>query len=177
MATNFTLVLGGAGCGKSLWAENFILLQTSKAIYVATALAFDSEMEEKISLHRSRRGKEWITIEEHLKLKNRLSDLSQKSPILVDCVTMWLSNLLLENIDIKQESNELCQYLKTHRGQIVIVSNEVGQSVIPETIMGRRFQRAQGQLNQDLAAIADTVVFIVAGLPVVLKGSLDRTRN
>ena len=177
MATNFTLVLGGAGCGKSLWAENFILLQTSKAIYVATALAFDSEMEEKISLHRSRRGKEWITIEEHLKLKNRLSDLSQKSPILVDCVTMWLSNLLLENIDIKQESNELCQYLKTHRGQIVIVSNEVGQSVIPETKMGRRFQRAQGQLNQDLAAIADTVVFIVAGLPVVLKGSLDRTRN
>ncbi len=174
MTSDITLVLGGASSGKSLWAENFVLRQASKAHYVATALAFDSEMKEKITRHRSRRGAEWTTIEEHLALQSCISSLPQSSPILVDCATMWLSNLLFEKKDLIGECNDFCQYLMTYKGQLVIVSNEVGQSVIPETKMGRCFQIAQGRLNQDLAAIASTVVFITAGLPMVLKGSLDR---
>ena len=177
MMPNITLVLGGASSGKSLWAENFILMQSTKAIYVATSLALDSEMEEKIALHKMRRGQQWTTIEEHLALKRCLSNTTKKIPILVDCATMWLSNLLMEKKNIPEESNDLCQYLTMHKGQLVIVSNEVGQSIVPETEMGRLFQSAQGKLNQNLASIADTVVCITAGLPSVLKGNLDRLHS
>jgi adenosylcobinamide kinase/adenosylcobinamide-phosphate guanylyltransferase len=171
---DITLVLGGASSGKSAWAEQYILGRAEKVGYIATAQAFDAEMKEKIAQHRARRGDEWTTLEEPLDIVSCFDTFRDDHPVLLDCATLWLSNLMLAKKDLWMESNALMEHLKHHSGELVIVSNETGLSVVPHTKMGRDFQKAQGHLNQQLAALADRVVFIVAGLPMLLKGQLER---
>ena len=167
---DITLVLGGASSGKSSWAERYILDQAQNVGYIATAQAFDAEMKEKIAEHRARRGQEWTTREEPLDIIPCFGTFPANQPILLDCATLWLSNLMLAKKNISAEITALIGYLQSYVGTLVIVSNETGLSVVPHTKMGRDFQKAQGQLNQQLAALADRVVFILAGLPMLLKG-------
>ena len=171
---DITLILGGASSGKSAWAERYVLEQGQKVGYIATAQAFDPEMKEKIAQHRGRRGDEWTTREEPLNIISCFDAFPAEQPILLDCATLWLSNLMLAEKNIASESSAFIDYLHKYTGTLVIVSNETGLSVVPHTRIGRDFQKAQGQLNQQLAALADRVVFIVSGLPLLLKGKLER---
>ena len=170
---DITLVLGGASSGKSVWAERYILGQGQNVGYIATAQAFDTEMEERIERHKARRGKEWTTREEPLNLLPSFASFPADQPILLDCATLWLSNLMLAEKNISAESSALIHFLENYTGKLVIVSNETGLSVVPHTKIGRDFQKVQGQLNQQLAILADRVVFIVAGLPMFLKGQFE----
>ena len=171
---DITLVLGGASSGKSAWAERYILKKGQKVGYIATAQALDAEMKEKIAQHRGRRGDEWTTREEPLNIISCFDAFPAEKPILLDCATLWLSNLRLAEKNVAAESSAFIDYLHNYTGKLVIVSNETGLSVVPHTRLGRDFQKAQGQLNQQLAALADRVVLIVSGLPLLLKGQLER---
>ena len=171
---DITLVLGGASSGKSAWAERYILKKGQKVGYIATAQALDAEMKEKIAQHRGRRGDEWTTREEPLNIISCFDAFPAEKPILLDCATLWLSNLVLAEKNVAAESSAFIDYLHNYTGKLVIVSNETGLSVVPHTRLGRDFQKAQGQLNQQLAALADRVVLIVSGLPLLLKGQLER---
>lgn len=171
---DITLVLGGASSGKSAWAERYILKKGQKVGYIATAQALDAEMKEKIAQHRGRRGDEWTTREEPLNIISCFDAFPAEKPILLDCATLWLSNLVLAEKNVAAESSAFIDYLHNYTGKLVIVSNETGLSVVPHTRIGRDFQKAQGQLNQQLAALADRVVLIVSGLPLLLKGQLER---
>ena len=171
---DISLVLGGASSGKSAWAERYVLEQGGKAGYIATAQPFDEEMKAKIAQHRWRRGDEWTIREEPLNIISCFDAFPVGQPILLDCATLWLSNLMLARKNIAAESSAFIDYLNNYTGKLVIVSNETGLSVVPHTRMGRDFQKAQGHLNQQLAALANRVVFIVSGLPLLLKGQLER---
>ena len=164
------LVLGGARSGKSRFAE---ALCSSPRTYIATAQAFDDEMRDRIAQHKIQRGAAWNTIEAPADLVNAIAehDVSEGT-ILVDCVTLWLSNLLLAELDCLNAIEHLVSALKVSRGKIVLVSNEVGLSIVPDTKLGRAFRDIQGIANQRIAAVAETVVFVAAGLPMVLKGRL-----
>jgi adenosylcobinamide kinase/adenosylcobinamide-phosphate guanylyltransferase len=165
-----TLVLGGARSGKSRCAEALIADSGLQRIYVATAAAADDEMADRISRHREDRGPDWLTIEEQFDLAGVL--LREAHPgraLLVDCLTLWLSNLMLAEKDTGKASCELCGVLPRLPCPIVLVSNEVGMGLVPETPLGRRFRDAQGRLNQAVAAAVPNVVFVAAGLPLTLK--------
>ena len=172
MTFDLTLVLGGTASGKSAWAEDYVLSFSKQPIYLATAQAYDDEMKEKIKMHQNRRSSQWQTCEEPVALVERLTMFKNPEIILVDCATMWLSNLLLKDYEVAVACNQLCDCLPKMDGRVVIVSNEVGQSVVPMTKLGRKFQSDQGYLNQKLARVADRVVLVTAGLPMLLKGSL-----
>jgi adenosylcobinamide kinase / adenosylcobinamide-phosphate guanylyltransferase len=165
-----TLVIGGARSGKSRFAEG--LVGTVPRRYIATAQAWDDEMRARISQHRADRGDEWTTVEAPLDLASALADAHPHEVVLVDCATLWLSNHLLAEHDLDAESTRLLAALSACPAPVVIVSNEVGLSIVPENALARRFRDAQGRLNQRLAAQAALAVLVVAGLPVVLKGTL-----
>jgi adenosyl cobinamide kinase/adenosyl cobinamide phosphate guanylyltransferase len=174
-AAKITFVLGGARSGKSRYAESVIAALPPPWqppwIYVATAEAGDDEMAERIARHRARRGADWRVVE----TPHGIAAALQKSgamPVLVDCLTLWLSNLLLAGIDIDAETAHLERALAAATAPVVLVANEVGSGIVPDHPLGRRFRDAQGILNQRIAARADRVVLVVAGLPVALKGSL-----
>lgn len=167
-----TLVLGGAGSGKSAFAEALVLKDRKSATYIATAQAFDDEMREKISQHQARRGDEWFTVEAPLDLAGAVAGLSVQRPALLDCVTLWLSNQLLAEAEIESEEARLLKAIEACAVPLTVVSNEVGYGIVPDNALARRFRQRQGWLNQALAARADTVVMVVAGLPQVLKGVL-----
>ena len=158
-----TLVLGGARSGKSRYAESLL---PGPALYVATAEPGDPEMAERIARHRARRGAGWRTVEAPHDVAGVLVR-EPEAPALVDCVTFWLSNALTE--DRKVDLAGLCAALTFRTADTVLVSNEVGSGVVPGTGLGRRFRDAQGDLNRELAAVADRVVLVVAGLPLELK--------
>jgi adenosylcobinamide kinase/adenosylcobinamide-phosphate guanylyltransferase len=165
-----TLVLGGARSGKSRYAE--ALIGERPAVYIATATAGDEEMAARIRAHRARRGTNWITREAPLDLAAALAaDDRAGRPVLVDCLTLWLSNLLLAGRDPAAEATALIERLPRLAAPIVFVANEVGLGIVPENDLARRFRDAAGRLNQDLAAAADRVVFVAAGLPLTLKDS------
>lgn len=166
------LVLGGASSGKSAFAEALVTGQGRPRVYVATAEAWDVEMQAKIARHREARGPGWRTIEAPRDLVGALRDVRPAETVLIDCATLWLSNLLLAQADLAEEEERLLDALRTCPAPIVVVSNEVGFGIVPDTPLGRRFRDAQGRLNQRLAASADMVVFVAAGLPLVLKGTL-----
>jgi len=172
MLDKLTLVLGGAGSGKSLWAETLVSQACTDRIYLATARVWDSEMREKVDKHRTQRGDGWTTIEAPMDVAKALSEAKPDQAILLDCATMWLSNHLLEESDLEAETARFLAALATCPAPVVVVSNEVGMSVVPENALARRFRDAQGQLNQDIAAQAGLVVAVMAGLPLVLKGTL-----
>jgi adenosylcobinamide kinase/adenosylcobinamide-phosphate guanylyltransferase len=165
-----TLILGGARSGKSRYAERLVENAASKGTYCATAEAGDAEMAARIAVHRARRGPFWRTVEAPLALASAIAaHAAQDRPILVDCLTLWLSNLLLAGKQADEEAGALCSALRKAAGTVVLVSNEVGMGLVPETPLGRTFRDAAGWLNQDVAALADRVVFVAAGLPLVLK--------
>jgi adenosylcobinamide kinase / adenosylcobinamide-phosphate guanylyltransferase len=165
-----TLVLGGARSGKSRHAEELIAASPPPRIYVATAEAGDAEMAERIARHRARRGSDWRTVEAPRNLEHVLTEC-RAEPVLVDCLTLWLSNLMLANAAIEEEMTRVEKALLLATAPKVVVSNEVGSGIVPEHPLGRRFRDAQGIFNQRIAALADRVVLVVAGLPVALKGT------
>jgi adenosyl cobinamide kinase/adenosyl cobinamide phosphate guanylyltransferase len=166
-----TLVLGGARSGKSRYAEGLITALAPPWTYVATAGAGDDEMAERIASHRARRGPSWQTIEAPRDLVATLKSC-REIPVLVDCLTLWLSNLMLAEVDIEAEVGELETALAAMTAPVVLVSNEVGYGIVPDYPLGRRFRDHQGILNQKIAARAGRVILVVAGLPLAVKGAL-----
>lgn len=164
-------VLGGARSGKSRFAEERTrAFAAEENIYVATAECRDAEMESRIALHRSRRGTEWRTIEVPYRLAETLeAEATANKAVLVDCLTLWLTNHLLADANLEVEGDKLASNLAMADGPVVLVSNEVGLSIVPENALARRFRDEAGRLNQKIASIADEAWLIVAGLPLRLK--------
>jgi adenosylcobinamide kinase/adenosylcobinamide-phosphate guanylyltransferase len=162
------LVLGGARSGKSRYAESLI---HAPKHYVATAQAFDDEMKERIRLHKARRDGSWSNHEAPLDLIPTLFEIDGwGNHVLVDCLTLWLSNLILDGSDCDAEVSELVEHLATAKARIVIVSNEVGFGIVPDNALARRFRDIQGLANQLVGAVAESVVLTVAGIPMLVKG-------
>jgi len=166
-----TLVLGGARSGKSRYAEKLVMAEPPPWTYIATAQSADEEMAARIGAHRARRDASWHTIEAPHGLAQALT-AQGRAPALVDCLTLWLSNLLLAGADIEAETSQLERSLAAAAAPVVLVANEVGSGIVPEYALGRKFRDLQGVLNQRIAARADRVVLMVAGLPLALKGAL-----
>jgi adenosylcobinamide kinase/adenosylcobinamide-phosphate guanylyltransferase len=167
-----TLVIGGARSGKSRHAEALVMGAADAGTYIATAEAGDAEMAARIAEHRARRGAFWRTVETPLDLAPAiLTQADPIRPILVDCLTLWLSNVLGANRVVEHEAETICAALRDACGSVVLVANEVGLGLVPETPLGRTFRDAAGRLNQSIAALADRVVFVAAGLPLILKGT------
>ena len=169
-----TLILGGARSGKSRYAESLIAALPPPWLYVATAGAADEEMAARISTHRARRGADWHTVEAPRHLVATLQKAGTM-PVLVDCLTLWLSNLMLADLDIEAETAHLERALTAAAAPVVLVANEVGSGIVPDHPIGRKFRDLQGILNQRIAARADRVVLMVAGLPLALKGLVKET--
>jgi adenosylcobinamide kinase / adenosylcobinamide-phosphate guanylyltransferase len=166
-----TLVLGGARSGKSRYAEQVIETGASAGTYCATAEAGDAEMSARIAAHRARRGPFWRTVEEPLALAAVIAaETRHERPLLIDCLTLWLANLMAAGRSVEEEAAALDAALRLASGPVALVANEVGLGLVPETPLGRRFRDAAGHLNQQVAALADRVVFVAAGIPLVLKG-------
>jgi len=172
MISRLTLVLGGAASGKSAFAEGLVRRTGLDPVYLATAEAHDDEMRAKLARHRARRDAAWRTIEAPRDLAPALGSVAAGEVVLLDCATMWLSNQMLAGNDLAGAEAALFAALDACAAPVVVVSNEVGLSVVPENALARRFQTAQGALNQRLAARAGLVVNVIAGLPMVLKGAL-----
>jgi adenosylcobinamide kinase/adenosylcobinamide-phosphate guanylyltransferase len=165
-----TLILGGARSGKSRHAEALVTMLPPPWHYVATAEAYDEEMRERIALHRERRGEGWVTHEAPTELPECLAELGvSAAPILVDCLTLWLTNVILAERDVNAAVRSLEGALAEARAPVVLVSNEVGLGIVPDNALARRFRDEAGRLHQCLAARADRVLFMVAGLPMVVK--------
>jgi adenosylcobinamide kinase / adenosylcobinamide-phosphate guanylyltransferase len=170
MSANLTFILGGARSGKSRYAESLITASKPPWTYIATAEPGDEEMAIRIKAHRRRRDSCWRTIEAPREIATVLADCASV-PVLIDCLTLWLSNLVLAGADIDGEITRLEKALLTTKAPVVLVANEVGLGIVPEHPLGRRFRDWQGVLNQRLATQADRVVLMVAGLPLVVKGN------
>jgi adenosylcobinamide kinase/adenosylcobinamide-phosphate guanylyltransferase len=167
-----TVILGGARSGKSRFAQGLAEQSEGRLVYVATAGAYDAEMEERIERHRSDRGERWDTVEEQYDLAGVIAGHSGTGKtLLVDCLTLWLSNLMLGEQDVAAVLDGLIAALKACDGHVILVSNEVGSGIVPETPLGRAFRDEAGRLNQRVAAQADAVALVVAGLPLWLKGA------
>jgi len=164
-----TFILGGARSGKSAHAEALVAAFPAPWFYIATAQAFDGEMEERIALHRQRRGEAWVTVDAPLDLAGALRVAPEGQPVLVDCLTLWLSNHLLASHDLEGVCGELEGVLGSPRGPWFVVSNEVGLGIVPDNRLARQFRDAAGRLNQRIAARADAMLLMVAGLPLKVK--------
>jgi adenosylcobinamide kinase / adenosylcobinamide-phosphate guanylyltransferase len=167
-AAPLSLILGGTRSGKSQHAERIITAQPPPWVYIATAQAFDDEMRERIAIHQARRNAGWVVVEEPLDLARTLAEAGPR-PVLVDCLTVWLSNLMLGDHDIATATEALDAALNRRGAPTVLVSNEVGLGIVPDNALARTFRDAAGRLNQHFAARADTVLFLVAGLPMRVK--------
>ena len=169
-SARLTLVLGGARSGKSRYAESLVTALPAPWIYVATAEARDAEMTERIAAHQARRGAGWRTLETPRDVVGALT-AHGTTPLLVDCLTLWLANALLASADADAEIERLEAALEQASAPLVLVANEVGFGIVPDNPLGRRFRDLQGLLNQRIAARADRVVLVIAGLPLTIKGS------
>jgi adenosylcobinamide kinase/adenosylcobinamide-phosphate guanylyltransferase len=167
-----TLVLGGARSGKSRYAEQMVMASAPPWIYIATAEPFDDEMRARIGEHKSRRSDEWQTIDAPTDLAGAIEDAPQDCTVLVDCLTLWLNNLMFRKIDIETAIGNLEAALAERGAPTVLVSNEVGFGIVPDNAEARRFRDLQGRLNQRIAAMAGRVVLMVAGIPMLVKGEL-----
>lgn len=165
--TRIELVLGGARSGKSRYAEGRIAASPAPWTYLATGRAWDDEMRARVALHQRRRDDRWHTSEVPLHLAAALDGTGH--PVLIDCLTLWLTNLLLEEHDIGQAASALLDALARRRAPTVLVGSEVGMGIVPENALARRFRDEAGLLHQRIAAVADRVVLVVAGLPLVVK--------
>ena len=170
-SARMTLVLGGARSGKSAYAEALIEACPGPWLYLATAQAFDDEMRARIALHRERRSGLWETRDVPIDLPGAIG--AERGPVLVDCLTLWLTNLMLSEADLGAASSALVEACAAAPGPLVLVGNEVGLGIVPDNALGRRFRDEAGRLHQRLAHRADRVVFMVAGLPMTVKPSRD----
>ncbi len=170
-----TLVIGGLGSGKSEYVEGIIEAAHRQAVYIATSEAIDDEMQAKIEQHRQRRGKRWRTLEEPRDLAGAVVSCPGKEALLIECIATWLTNLLVESgHDIGARVEQLLTSLIARDAATYIVTNESGSGLVPPEALSRRYVAHLGRTNQRLAACADTVILVVAGLPVVLKGTRPR---
>ena len=167
-----SLILGGASSGKSAFAEQHVLKSGRKPVYMATCTADDGEMQARIRRHRERRDGRWRELEVPLELANALGWIAADERVRVDCMTLWLSNLMEAERDIDEALALFLRQMQACAQPIVLVSNELGMGLVPETSLGRRFRDQQGKINQSLAKAADVVTFVAAGLPLTLKGKL-----
>lgn len=165
-----TLVLGGARSGKSRYGEQLVESASGQHVYIATAQAWDGEMRDRISHHQNRRGSDWSLIEEPLALADILrTQIAEDQTVLVDCLTLWLSNLMGVEKNIEASVDELIAAIAECKGRVVFISNEVGQGIVPDNAMARLFRDEAGRMHQRLADICDAAVMVVAGLPLMLK--------
>jgi adenosylcobinamide kinase / adenosylcobinamide-phosphate guanylyltransferase len=165
------LVLGGARSGKSAFAEGLVDASGMSKVYVATGQAFDREMSDRIDVHRARRGTDWDNVEDPFDLSGVLGKVAAPDKaVLIDCLTLWVTNLMMEDRDVLAESNLLTGLLPELSGLIVLVSSEVGMGIVPDNYMARAFRDHAGKLHQQIGAIADEVYFVAAGLPLKMKG-------
>ncbi|MEX0502313.1 bifunctional adenosylcobinamide kinase/adenosylcobinamide-phosphate guanylyltransferase [Alphaproteobacteria bacterium LSUCC0719] len=176
MAPQIQFVLGGARSGKSAHAE--MLTQQSagrpadsdRLVYIATAEIFDDEMAARVDLHRQRRGPEWALVEAPVNLSQAISENdSETTAILVDCLSVWTTNLLIHEHDMDKTRQELVDTIRTCRGRLVLVASETGLGIVPDNALSRRFRDANGLLNQAIAAAADEVFFMMAGIALRIK--------
>lgn len=178
MSTSFAmLVLGGCRSGKSRFAEEWVAARSSRRTFVATmARTDDAEMAQRIALHRQRRSADWRTVEEPLDpLRVLRSQQHETDMFLVDCLTLWITNLLLHELsdaEIEGAVRELAQGVAASAVPVVLVANEVGLGLVPESPLGRRFRDLAGWTNQQMAAVCSHVVLVTAGIPLAIKGSL-----
>lgn len=166
---HLTLVLGGARSGKSRHAEALVEALPAPWTYVATAQAWDNEMVARIAEHRARRSADWITVDAPLDLADAIRARPAGQPVLVDCLTLWLTNLILAERDTDAACDELVAACAAASGHVVLVSSEVGLGIVPDNALARRFRDEAGRLHQRLAGHAGRVVFMVAGLPMQVK--------
>jgi adenosylcobinamide kinase / adenosylcobinamide-phosphate guanylyltransferase len=163
------LITGGARSGKSRRAEARARSFPGRPVYIATAEALDDEMVERIAKHRARRGNEWIEREAPLDLLQALIETDGGGARLIDCLTLWLSNLLHANRDWSKAVSQLADGLSRQQSPIIMVTNEVGLGIVPDNALARAYRDAAGHMNQIIAEVADEVEFVVAGLPMKLK--------
>ena len=165
------LILGGMRSGKSVYAEQCVEKSGLNPVYLATGQAFDDEMRRRILIHQQRRGQEWVCVERPLDIVQGLEKMNEPDHIiLLDCLTMWLNNLMAAQKNIEHETKALKEALAAMRCSVTLVSNEVGLGIIPDNRLARQFGDAQGLLNQEIAQSCTEVTFVTAGLPLKLKG-------
>jgi adenosylcobinamide kinase/adenosylcobinamide-phosphate guanylyltransferase len=163
-------VIGGARSGKSRFAQARAEAAGDNPVFVATAEAFDDEMRDRIARHRADRDERWRTVEAPHDLPAAIDALNAKNAVvLVDCLTLWASNLLLADADIVRAGQQLCDAIARFEGRLILVANEVGLGIVPDNALARAFRDAAGQLNQAVAATVREVVLLTAGLPLTLK--------
>lgn len=170
MTLSTLLVLGGARSGKSRYAQQRAEAETGALIYIATAQALDAEMQDRIAHHQADRGDRWRTAEAPLALPDAIrAEAGPDRVLLVDCLTLWASNLMLADRDVEAEAAALEACVRDTRGRLILVSNEVGLGIVPDNALARRFRDVVGRISQTVAQAVDEAVFVAAGLPLVLK--------
>lgn len=167
------LVLGGARSGKTGFAERLALRSGTRPAYLATAQALDAEMRDRVESHKQQRAQVFATIEEPIRLSAAIAEAARShDAILVDCLTLWITNLIVANQNVAAAVDELLATLaETTSARVILVSNEVGLGIVPDNAMARMFRDLAGSAHQRIAEICDDAYFVVAGLPMVLKGS------
>lgn len=163
------LVTGGARSGKSSFAEKRTKQLGSSLVYIATSEIIDSEIEKRVAEHQARRGSEWQTLHAPLKLTEALFETDGKGPCLVDCLTIWLNNLIFHNEDTVVATKELIKVLEQRSDPVVFVTNEVGSGIVPENALARRFRDEAGRMNQIISQVADEVYVSISGIPLQIK--------
>lgn len=169
---HLSMVIGGARSGKSRFAEGLVIRSARPRLYIATAEAWDDEMRARIAQHQQDRGPDWRTLEAPHDLPAALASARPEEVVLLDCATLWLTNRMLAEADLEAEAAALIAAIVACPAPVVVVTNELGWSIVPENALARRFRDAQGRLNQRLAEAAGLAVAVIAGLPVALKGQL-----
>ncbi len=168
---HLTLVLGGARSGKSAYAETLILAHPAPWTYIATAEILDEEMRARVDAHRLRRGEDWRTVEAAKALVEAIAHAPADRPLLIDCLTLWLSNRLLGGEDLSADRAALVLALDARAAPTVAVSSEVGLSIVPDNALARSFRDAAGELHQAVARTAGRVALVAAGYPLMVKGA------
>ena len=161
--------IGGARSGKSKSAEIHTLKFGLPATYIATCEVLDEEMAQRVKKHQARRDESWSTLFTPLNLADEIQKIGSNKPILVDCLTLWLSNHLLKKNDLEKEIDELANSLKNSNANIVLVSNEVGTGIVPDNALAREFRDNAGFMNQKIASVSDEVYWVVAGIQTQIK--------
>lgn len=163
------LITGGARSGKSQLAEGWAMAEPGTPFYIATCLAGDAEMQDRIARHQARRGAEWITVGEPFELVRTLMETDGRGPRLIDCLTLWLANLMEAGRDWQGAADALAEALPGQTSPVFLVTNEVGLGIVPDNALSRRFRDAQGTVNQTIARAADEVYLAVSGYPMKVK--------
>lgn len=171
LGTQVTLVLGGARSGKSAFAEELIKQSGLTPIYIATSQIYDDEMQARVDAHRARRGPEWTTVHAPDRLEKTIENYATSGHgVLVDCMTLWVTNLMMAEAPVEARCDALLKTLSLVKSPVVLVSNEVGLGIVPDNKMARDFRDHAGRLHQQIAALSKQVYFVAAGLPLTMKG-------